>query len=229
MKILGIIPARGGSKGIPKKNSKLLGGKPLISYSIEAAQRSNLITELVVSSEDNFILEIAKNNGVKHLIKRPEELATDSSPTILTVIHALNYFKDENIEFDAICLLQPTSPFRPNSIIDNAIEKFKSSKLDALVSVIEVPHNYNPHWVFEEDGNKTLRISTGEKQIISRRQELPKAFIRDGSIYITKVNVVLNKKSLYGDSLGYIKSDIGVYVNIDTIQDWNEAEDILNG
>lgn len=227
MKILGIIPARGGSKGVPGKNSKLLAGKPLISYSIEAAQESNLITDLVISSEDNSILDIAKNKGVKYIIKRPAELATDESPTILTVIHTLNYFKDKNIEFDAICLLQPTSPFRTGNFIDKAVEQFKQSKSDALVSVIEVPHNYNPHWVFEEDENKNLKISTGEKQIISRRQELPKAFIRDGSIYITKTTVLFNMESLFGNSLSYIKSDIKSYINIDTLDDWNEAEEIL--
>ena len=189
MRILAIIPARGGSKGVPKKNSKLLGGKPLIAYTIQAAQNSKLITDIIVSTDSDEIIKIVQDYGLEVPFKRPANLATDESPTILTIIHALEYFKSRGIQYDAVCLLQVTNPFRTNEFIDKSIEKFKNSNTDSLVSVLKVPHEFNPHWVFEkkEDGN--LKISTGESKIISRRQDLPTAYFRDGSIYITKTEV----------------------------------------
>ena len=107
--------------------------------------------------------------------------------------HALSFFANENIHFDAVCILQPTTPFRGEGLIDDAIKKFESGSYDSLVSLREVPHEFNPHWTFEEEEGK-LEIATGEKQIISRRQELPKAYHRDGAIYLTKTEVILKFK-----------------------------------
>lgn len=223
MRVLGIIPARGGSKGVPGKNIKLLAGKPLIAYTIEAANNANLITTCILSSDDDTIINCARGYRIKIPFKRPSELATDESPTILTVIHALNFFKEKEIYFDAVCLLQVTSPFRTSEFIDKAIVKFQEAKTDSLVSVLKVPNEFNPHWVFEKNANGNLKISTGEEEIITRRQELPEAYYRDGSIYITKTEVILNQKSLYGTSIAYIESNLGNYVNIDTIEDWKKA------
>lgn len=227
MRVLGIIPARGGSKGIPKKNIKILGDKPLIAYTLEAVKKSRLVTEFVVSTEDEQIKEVVLKLGFKSSIDRPKALASDKSPTIDTVIHVLEFFKLKGIEFDAVCLLQVTNPFRTFEFIDKAIEKFKQSKTDSLVSVLKVPHEFNPHWVFEENSSGNIEISTGEQEIISRRQDLPTAFYRDGSIYITKTSVILNKKSLYGNTISYIESDITRHVNIDTMEDWKKAEELL--
>ena len=222
MRILAIIPARGGSKGVPKKNSKLLHGIPLLEFSIVAAQKSKLITEILVNSDDDEILEIAQKNNVT-LFKRKPELATDTSSSIDVVIDTLNELEKQNKFYDAVILLQPTAPFRVNGFIDEAIEKFIKSKYDSLVSVLEVPHEYNPHWTFELKDNQ-LQIATGEKEIIKRRQDLPKAFFRDGSIYITKTEVLKQQKSFYGKSIGYIESNPDFYCNIDTMKDWENAE-----
>ncbi len=227
MKILAIIPARGGSKGVPGKNIKLLGGKPLIAYTIQAAQKATLLTQTILSSESDEIIQVAKDYGLVVPFKRPAYLATDESPTILTLIHALEYFSSIGIEFDAICLLQVTNPFRTSEFIDKAIEKFINSKADSLIAVLKVPHEFNPHWAFEKNGDENLVISTGESDIISRRQELPNAYYRDGSIYITKTEVILNQKSLYGKSIAYIEADELRHVNIDTIEDWEKAEKML--
>ncbi len=226
MRVLGIIPARGGSKGIPGKNIKILGNKPLLAYTIESANNSKLLTKLILSSNDSEIINCAKKYNVQVPFKRPDELATDESPSILTVIHALKELKAQGEEFDAVCILQVTSPFRSKDIIDKAILKFEQSKTDSLVSVLKVPREYNPHWVFEKDLKGGLIISTGEKNIISRRQDLPDAFYRDGSIYITKTTVILNQQSLYGKSISYIESDSLFHVNIDTMEDWKKAEEI---
>jgi len=125
-----------------------------------------------------------------------------------------------------VILLQVTSPFREEGFIDRAIEKFIQSEADALVSVLPVPHEYNPHWIFEADRNGNLRIATGENQIIKRRQDLPKAYFRDGSIYITKTEVI-KQGSFFGNQLTYIESNPDLYVNIDTMDDWKKAEEML--
>lgn len=226
MNILAVIPARGGSKGVPGKNKKLLNGKPLIQYSIDAALQSNYITEVVVTTDDEEIIAISKSLGANVPFVRPKHLAEDKTPTLPVIQHAISHFEAEGKQFDAICLLQPTSPFRPKGFLDKALETFIEKQTDALVSVLEVPHQYNPHWTFEPNKNGALEIATGEKSIISRRQELPKAYHRDGSIYITKTAVIQNENSLYGNSLSYIISDENHYVNIDTQEDWQKAEEL---
>ena len=227
MKILAIIPARGGSKGVSGKNIKLLDGKPLLAYTSEIALQSKQLTEVIVSTEDELIREVAKNLGIKVPFVRPMTLAQDNTPTLDVIIHALEWYKNQNIFFDAVCLLQVTSPFRTVAFLDEAIEKFMKKDTDSLVSVQKVPHEYNPHWTFEENEQGNLKIATGETEIISRRQELPTAYHRDGSIYLTKTRVLLNEHSLYGKSTAFIESDSESYVNIDTLQDWKKAEEMI--
>ena len=226
MKILAVIPARGGSKGVPRKNIKLLGNKPLIEFTIDSAKNATLLTEIVVSTDDDEIAIAAELAGCKPPFIRPANLAQDHSTSIEVVQHAVEFFEKQNSFFDAVCLLQPTSPFRENGFIDKAIEKFIESDADSLISVLPVPHQYNPHWIFEEN-NGTLKIATGEEKIISRRQDLPNAFHRDGSIYITKIQTLKNG-SFFGNKIAYIESNANFYVNIDTITDWENAEKIVN-
>jgi CMP-N,N'-diacetyllegionaminic acid synthase len=226
MKILGLIPARGGSKGVPKKNIKLLGKLPLIEYTINSAKESKFLTEIIVSTDDEEIAIAAEVAGYKPPFIRPEEFAQDTSTSLEVIQHAIDFFESQNIFFDAVCLLQPTNPFREKGFVDNAIEKFIASKVDSLVSVLEIPHEYNPHWAFEESQNGLLKIATGDSKIIPRRQDLPKAFHRDGSVYITKT-AVIKSGSLYGNSIAYIESDTKFHVNIDTLKDWEKAEKLL--
>lgn len=226
MKLLAIITARGGSKGVPGKNSKLLGGKPLISYSIDQAMASNSFAKIIVSTDDETIAQIGLDYGAEVPFLRPLELSNDTAASIDVVQHAIEFLESQNKFFDAVCLLQPTSPFREKGLIHNAVTKFKNTDLDSLVSVLPVPHEYNPHWVFESDENDNLNIATGEKEIITRRQELPQAFFRDGAIYLTKTEYI-KKGTFYGDKLGYIESNPNLYVNIDTMEDWKKAEEKL--
>ena len=227
MKILGLIPARGGSKGIPGKNIKPLGGKPLLQYTIEAAKRANLLSRIVLSSDDEEIMATAKRLGLEAPFRRPDALAGDSSSSLDMIQHALRFFITEGENFDAVCLLQPTSPFRREGLIDEAIDNFIQGGFDSLISVREVPEDYNPHWVFEEE-NGGLRIATGESEIISRRQDLPKAFHRDGAIYLTKKKVLMEQNSLFGEKIGFINTTGEPYVNLDTQTDWEEAEKMLS-
>lgn len=226
MKILCVIPVRGGSKGIPGKNIKLLGGQPLLKYTTDVALESKFIEKVIVSTDDLEILSCAKDLGVEVPFKRPDHLAKDNTPTLPVIQHAIQFYEAKGEYFDAVCLLQATSPFRTVEFLDDAIQTFNSKNTDSLVSVQEVPHEYNPHWVFEDD-NGNLTISTGEETIIPRRQELPKAFHRDGSIYLTKVSVIQEQNSLYGSSISYVISSKEDYVNIDTQKDWIKAEELL--
>lgn len=227
MRILGIIPARGGSKGVPGKNIKLLNGKPLLQYTSEIALESQYLTAVILSSDDTQIIAVAKSFGIQVPFLRPEELAQDQTSTLDVIIHALQWFEKQSIFFDAVCVLQVTSPFRTVAFLDKAIVKFIESGCDSLVSVQKVPHEYNPHWTFEVNPEGNLKIATGEDQIISRRQELPIAYHRDGSIYITKTEVLLEQRSLYGKSTSFIESSPEFYVNIDTLADWKKAEQMI--
>jgi CMP-N,N'-diacetyllegionaminic acid synthase len=227
MKILGVITARGGSKGVPGKNIKLLGEHSLLSYTAKAANQSKLLYKTILSTDDAAIIEVAKKDQIEVPFIRPSELANDTATSISVVQHALAHMESIGEFYEAVCLLQPTSPFREKGFIDAAIQKFIAEDADALVSVLPVPHEYNPHWVFEPNSSGFLKIATGEKTIISRRQDLPKSYFRDGSVYITKT-ALLKKGSFYGEKLSFMESNPDFYVNIDTLKDWEIAENKLH-
>lgn len=225
MRVLGIIPARGGSKGVPGKNKKVLGAKPLIAYTIEAAIQSQLLTDIMISTDDPEIQQMGKDCNIQVPFLRPADLASDTAKSIDVAKHALEFMEENGNFYDAVCLLQPTVPFRKEGSIDEAISKFQNMGLDSLVSVLPVPHEFNPHWVFVEKEGE-LSISTGDLEIITRRQELPPAYHRDGSIYITAKSVIA-QGSFYGSKLGYVISNPENHVNIDTLEDWKQAENML--
>lgn len=228
MKILAIIPARAGSKGVPGKNIKLLGGKPLIAYTIDMAKKCKLISLVIVSTEDENIAEIARNFKVSVPFLRPARLAEDNTPTMPVILDVIETLEKSSENFDAVCILQPTCPFRDENEIEECIETFIKSEADSLISVREVPSDFNPHWIFESGDDGKLKIATGEKTIISRRQDLPPAYYRDGSVYITKTAVLKKQKSLFGKSIAYRLSSNPNHVNIDTMNDWFKAEQIIN-
>ena len=227
MNILGLIPARGGSKGIPGKNIKILGGKHLLQYTGEAAKASRLLNRVILSSDDAGIIAAAEKIELEVPFKRPAALAKDTTPSLEVIKHALNFFCEKGENFDAVCLLQPTTPFRRLGLIDEAIEEFLAGDYDSVISVREVPAEFNPHWIFEEDNSGKLKLATGEEKIISRRQDLPKAYHRDGAIYVTKTKTVLEKNSLYGENIGFIDTTGEPFVNIDTMEDWELAERLI--
>lgn len=228
MRILGLVPARGGSKGVPRKNIRQLGRKPLVAYTIDAAKRAQRLDRVVISTEDEEIANIAKALGAEVPFMRPPELARDDSPTLSVVQHALRTLEDQGWRCDAICLLQPTFPFRVAADIDACIEKFEETQADCVVTVHPVPHQYNPHWVYFEGPDGLLRISTGEVAPIPRRQLLPAAFHRSGSIYVTRTEVVLEQSLLYGRRLVGYETPTDDCCNIDTLEDWARAEALLS-
>ena len=195
----------------------------MLHYTFETATDATLLSKLVLSSDDPAIIRDAAKMGLEAPFERPAALAADDTSSLEVIQHALNFFAQKGDNFDAVCLLQPTTPFRRKGLIDEAIEKFSSGNYDSLVSIREVPAEYNPHWVFEEV-NGNLKIATGEEEIISRRQELPKTYHRDGAIYLTRTEVLLEQNSLYGKKIGFIDTTGDPYVNIDTPEDWEKAE-----
>lgn len=226
MRILALIPARGGSKGVKGKNIKLLHGKPLLAYTVEVALKSSKISKILLSSDDDEIIALGKKLGVDAPFKRPAHLASDTTPTLPVILHALEFYEKRGLFFDAVCLLQVTTPFRKVKFLDEAIDTFIQAGSDSLISVQQVPHEYNPHWTFKLNEEGFLKIATGEENIISRRQDLPKAYHRDGSIYITRVEVLKQQQSLYGKTISFLESPKAFFVNIDTMDDWKRAEKI---
>ena len=152
VKYLSIIPARGGSKGIPNKNIVNIAGKPLIQYTIEAALNSKSLHSLIISTDDKKIAEVGKNCGVEIPFMRPAKLARDDTPAIDVVLHALDWLKEnDSYEPDAVVLLQPTSPLRTEKHIDEAIQLFVEENADTVVSIVEVPHNFSPYKLLKLD------------------------------------------------------------------------------
>lgn len=195
--ILALIPARGGSKGISKKNIKPLLGKPLISWTIEQAKKSKYFDRIIVSTDSEEIAEVAKEYGAEVPFLRPKELARDDSPTSDAIIHALNWFEKREEYFDIVVLLEPTSPLRRENDLDNAIELFIKNidKADSLVSVGKV-YLENPYIMKKiEHGYAKSFIEIDEN--IYQRQQLPKVYFPYGVIYLSKVDAFKKYKTFY--------------------------------
>ncbi len=227
MKVLGLVPARGGSKGVPGKNTRLLGGKPLLQYTAEAALAARLLSRVILSTENEEIARVGEECGLEVPFYRPPRLAADDTPMLPVVQHAVSWMEDQGERFDAVCLLQPTNPLRRSEDIDACIRLLETTGADAVVTILPVPAEHNPHWVYFENGSGLLRLSTGEASPISRRQELPPAYHREGSVYVTRRNVLMNENSLYGKRLAGHLIEAESSVNIDRPSDWDRAEELL--
>ncbi|ERI90774.1 putative N-acylneuraminate cytidylyltransferase [Clostridiales bacterium oral taxon 876 str. F0540] len=225
-KILAIIPARGGSKGLPRKNIKLLDGKPLISYTIEAAKQSRFIDRVIVSTDDLEIAQISKSCGAEVPFLRPDKLSGDNSSTVEALKHAVMWLREnEGYECDLICVLQCTSPLRGSKDIDGTIQKLFETNKDAAVSVCEV--EVNPYWTNIFAGDK-LEYFIPEGKNILRRQDLPKIYRLNGAVYLIKTDVFLKEETLEPENItGYIMGNSDS-VDIDDEIDFCLAEAILH-
>jgi len=229
LKVLGLVPARGGSKGVPHKNIRLLCGRPLLQYTAEAALSATRLTRVILTTEDEEVARVGRECGLEVPFLRPASLAEDKTPMLPVVQHALNWFEERGQHFDAVCLLQPTNPLRTPAVIDSCIELFERSDADTVFTVLAVPAEHNPHWTYLKNADGTLRLSTGEAMPIARRQDLPEAFHREGSVYVTRRQVVLEENSLYGKRVCGFPLDSQQSVNIDTLKDWERAEELIMG
>jgi N-acylneuraminate cytidylyltransferase len=225
MKPLVVIPARGGSKGVPKKNIKLLNGKPLINFTIEAAQCIFENTIICVTTDNNEIKDVVENTtNLKVPFLRPDELATDNAGTYEVLLHAINFYEKGGYAADTLILMQPTSPFRTSTNINEAL-KLYSSDIDMVVSVKETKSN--PYYVLFEENIDGFLSKSKESNFV-RRQDCPKVWELNGAIYI--INIESLRKgpiSSFNKVIKYVMNEIES-VDIDTMFDWKLAEFCLN-
>jgi len=227
-----IIPARKGSKSIKNKNIKLFCGKPLIYWTIILAIKSNL-GRVVVSTDSKKIQKYALSLGAESPFLRPEKLAQDNSPSESVVNHAINFYKEKNINFDYFILLQPTSPFRVKNDLINACSILKKNKkCTSVFSVSLLPAYHNPHWLIKinKDKKAIKFVDDGKMQtILSRRQLLPKVYYRNDFFYLSKVKNILSKKpNMYGDCpMVLITKEERINIDINTMKEWTIAENLF--
>ena len=225
MKILVVIPARGGSKGIPHKNIKPLAGKPLIHYTIDVARQIVADEDICVSTDDSEIIQCVEDYGLKVPFVRPEELATDTAGTYEVLLHALNFYEQQGNQYDVVLLLQNTSPFRTAKQVKEALALYQSD-IDMVVSVKEC--SANPYYcVFEENQEGYLNICKGDGNI-TRRQDAPKVYEYNGAIYAINPQSLkqmpLNK---FSRRIKYVMDEQSS-LDLDTMNDWRMAELIAN-
>ncbi len=221
-KILAIIPARGGSKGVPRKNIRILAGKPLIAWTLEEAKRSKYIDKCIVSTEDEEIKSVAEAWGGNVPFMRPMELAQDNTPGIEPVLHAIKMLPG----YDFVVLLQVTSPLRTVEDIDGAIAYCLNRDCESCVSVTEVEHS--PYWMYQIDIQDQLKpILKIEKEKSFQRQKLPKVYQLNGAVYVASVEFVQKEQEFIGEeTLGYVMPQERSY-DIDTMMDFEVAEVLM--
>ena len=229
LNILGVITARGGSKGLPGKNIKLLHGRPLISYSISAVQKSTLVSRLIVSTDDEEIASVARAEGGEVPFIRPAELAQDDTPHLPVMQHAVSFMENqEGLTYDMAVIFQPTSPFRLVEDIDLTIQKLiDHPEADSAVSLCEVEGSAHPLKVKKMEGDSVVSYCMEESEGM-RRQDFPMAYKRSGAVYVIRRETLLQKERLYGDLVvGHIVPKERS-IDIDTPLDWVRAEYILD-
>jgi len=231
-KILGVITARGGSKGIPGKNIKPLVEKPLIAYTIEAAKNSGALDRLILSTDDPAIAETAKKYGCEVPFMRPRELAQDTTPHLPVIQHAVNWLRDnENYSPDYVMILQPTSPLRQPFHIKEAAEMIQRTEADSVLSVSEVPENYNYRKTMIVDDRGLLKLINGDPiyKRIARRQDLPKVYWSTGMIYLFKTELLFDagNPNFYGEKTTPYVIDKKYVIDINVPEDWATAERAL--
>ena len=232
MKVLGIITARGGSKGIANKNLKALAGKPLLAYTIAAAQAAKALDRVILSTEDEAITAAARALGCEVPFARPADLSRDETAHLPVIQHAAAWMRTEaGYHADAVMILQPTSPLRTAVDIDAAVALLESSGADSVLSVSEVAAHSHPLRALRLDANdRAVLFATGRpiRERVNRRQDLPEAWVMNGAIYACRTAVLFAADpSLYGDHVVAYRMPAARSISIDDLHDWTEAERFL--
>lgn len=225
MRILALITARGGSKRLPGKNIRLLGASPLIVWSIDVAKGVAEICDILVSTDDAAIAEVARSAGALVPWLRPPELATDTASSIDVCLHALDWYEGENGEVDGLMLLQPTSPFRSRNTVQRGIELFRESKFRPVLGVS--PAASHPMWCFQILGG-ALRPFIDGVELYLRSQDLPPAYVLNGAFYLIAPNDLRKQRSFVtNDTVPLVIEEPRESLDIDSKWDWKMAEIIL--
>lgn len=223
--VLCVITARSGSKGLPGKNIKKLGGAPLICYSVKQASRSNLITHAIISTDDKKIAAVARKCGGNVPFLRPKKLAQDTTPHLPVIQHAIQEAeKLFEATFDYVVIFQPTSPFRTIDDIDGTLRKLVETNADSAVSICEVDTHPSKIKVFDGD---FVSDFVPESKKGARRQDLKTYYRRSSAVYATKRDIIMKKDSLYGKKIAGHVVPKNRSVDIDTIEDFERAELML--
>ena len=221
--VLGLIPARGGSKGIPGKNLKPLAGRPLIAYAVDAARASGVVDRLVLSTDSEEIAAIGRESGAEVPFLRPAEFAGDASPMLSVLQHAVAALEQTGWSPEIILLLQPTSPLRTPAHLAAAVDLLRATNADSVVSVVELPRHLSPDYVMRVEGGRLVPF-LAEGATVTRRQDARVAYVRDGTVYAFWRRTLVEHGSIYGRDCRPLVVDTAESVTIDTPADWAEAE-----
>ena len=224
MNVLGVIPARGGSKGIPNKNLAPLCGRPLLAYTADAAKASTKLTRTIVSTDDERIAACAQSLGLE-VLTRPASLAADDTPMLPVLQHAIDAMRANGFNTDIVVLLQPTSPLRRAEHIDAAVDWLQRVRGDSVVSVVEVPHQFNPASVMRVDDGWLKPFLDGPTA--TRRQDKPKLFARSGPAVLAVHARVIEGGSLYGNETWPLLMTPEESLDVDTPWDLRVVEWVL--
>jgi len=224
--VLGIVPARGDSKGIPGKNVRLLAGQPLLYYTVKAAKGAGIIDRVILTTDSEEIAEVGRGLGLEVPFLRPPELARDDTPMLPVVEHAVASLEKDDWKPEVVVLLQPTAPLRRPEHIVQAVSILRETRCDSVVSVVPVPEHFSPHYVMKITEGRLIHFLP-EGHAITRRQDAPRAYYRDGTVYVTWRNVVMETHSLYGEDCRPLLLSEEESINIDTMEDWTTAEQRL--
>ncbi len=228
MSVIAVVPARGGSKGVPRKNIRILGGKPLIGWTIEAALAARSIDRVVVSTEDAEIASVAAGFAGVEVVKRPPDLATDTAQTLPVVQHAVAAVEAGGTTVSVIVLLQPTTPLRTADDIERGLALLQAPKADSVVSVVDVGGHHPFRMKRIVAGGILVNYIDQGFEDMRPRQHLPPVYIREGSVYIARRSVVMDGHSMVGQSAQALVVPPARSVNIDTELDFVLAEILLN-
>ncbi len=227
-RVLGLVPARGGSKGLPGKNTRPLHGKPLLAWAAEAARASGVVDRIVLSTEDAAIAGVGRAAGLEVPFLRPAELAGDESPMLPVIRHAVDTLAGDGWAADIIVLLQPTSPLRTPEHIRASVARLRETGADSVVSVVELPRHLSPDYVMRvEDGRLVPFLPEGAR--VTRRQDARPACVRDGTVYTCWRRTLEEQGSLYGRDCRPLVVPATESLTIDGPEDWAEAERRMAG
>jgi CMP-N,N'-diacetyllegionaminic acid synthase len=222
-RVLGIVPARGGSKGVPGKNVRMLAGRPLIDYTARAARESSVLDRIILSTDSNEIAEAGRRSGLEVPFMRPASLAEDDTPMLPVVRHAIDTLSAGGWTPDVIVLLQPTSPLRRPSHVRDAVTMLRETKADSVVTVVELPRHLSPDYVMRIDDG-VLRPFLPDGARLTRRQEARPAYSRDGTVYACWRATLDRWGTIYGERCQPLIVNAADSLSIDTPDDWAEAE-----
>lgn len=197
-RVLGLVPARGGSKGVPRKNVRLLRGRPLLAYTADAARGARRLTRVVVSTDDPEIAEVALGCGLEVPFMRPAALAGDEAPMVPVVQHAIRALECAGDRFDAVCVLQPTCPLRRPADIDGAVALLEATGADSVISFVAVGEKHPMRMKHLDEEGRVTNPPFAEPAEGMRRQALPPLYLREGSIYLTRRTTIMEHGMLQG-------------------------------